>query len=411
MSLSSLGDMLLQEIRELRTQYLNLSLLGEIERRLQSHRRIRFISPNSVECDFKTNFASLNWFYCRHCGNVLDVQSNRINVKGRRINCECGKEIEQSYVYVINPKGPIKTQINTEVIASLRNSMKFYCRVLGKNKLVKRTNRLRPLASLRYFCPDPNKAQEKGCINLAENQICTEGAVFRAPAGGLEYSLSMLNEDLTKPLSVSIYAYSPEEKEEKNIKRLKFTKELLPGVEEIFFVKRIIILQVTLCILIGHPHTSRINRVCLLYRDKDDVILLPYRMLTTSGLLVKLNNDIQRKFRREECFDLLHTLSHTFLSVTPIVSGLEAKDFGEAINFNHNEIVMYDNAEGGVGGIEGLVSTQENFDRLIMYATESIRCPLECPKACRGCLYTDACYMLNWRLNRKLLIEGLGWEA
>lgn len=414
MSLSRLGDMLVREIKELRQRYSNLSPLEELERRLLTHQKIKFISPNTVECNFTTDSANLEWLHCRNCGKIINVNNviratNKINIKDKKINCACGKEVEQAYVYIIDPQEPIRVPINAEIISPLKDSTKSYCRILNDYKLVIRMDKLRPLASLRYFCPDRKRGHEKRCGHLRENGMCDDGNVSKLPKkGGLGYTLTMLNEDLTKPLSISVYTYAPDGN---NLKNLEFSRILLPGVDELIFVKRIIVLQVTLCILAGHPHTPRNRRVCLIYRDRDDVILLPYRILTTSGLLIRINKDVLEKFSEQKCFELLHTLSHTFLSVIPIISGLEAREFGEAINSRDGEVIIYDNAEGSVGGIEGLVSAQENFDRMIIYARESVRCPLECPHACRGCLYSDACYMLNWRLNRKLLTEELEWEA
>jgi len=144
---------------------------------------------------------------------------------------------------------------------------------------------------------------------------------------------------------------------------------------------------------------------------------MPVRYIRTSGLVIKVDADIIRKVLRElgysdnDVWVSLHTISHTLIVSLPQIAGLEGSDFGEAISSNTNEIAIYDNSLGGLDGVEGVVNT---VDRILVpnyewSVRDSSRCPLVCTKACKACMFTDSCFMLNRRLDRRIL-ERLGWE-
>ena len=150
---------------------------------------------------------------------------------------------------------------------------------------------------------------------------------------------------------------------------------------------------------------------------EQEIYKLPTRLIRTKGLIIKIDRrrieEAAGSSELRRIWTAFHTLCHAFLAPLPRVSGLSARDFGEALSIPHNEIAVFDNSLGGLGGVEGVVEINSSGQARLhpnygFAVANSWDCPLRCMKACIACLYTDSCYMLNWNLDRNILLR-LGW--
>jgi len=231
--------------------------------------------------------------------------------------------------------------------------------------------------------------------------------------GRFEYRIALTpSERMARPVSITAFRFRPE-----TAKEISLLRDL-PGIEHVYFCENLEVIQVTVGYKIGHPRESTQRRIMMIDYDQG-IYRLPTRWIKTKGLIVKVS-----KGRVESALDspderklwrALHTLCHAFLAPLPRISGLEAGDFGEALSMPYYEFAVFDNSPGGLGGIEGIVGIGEaglarlhpNYEFAV---ANSWNCPLRCIKACIACLYTDSCYMLNWNLDRNILLR-LGWGA
>jgi len=410
--LTDLGLKLVKEIENLSFPQL-IRIRNDLIRRLKEQHGIALIVPKKVNCRFSTSstphsqqyLTNLSWFWCRNCGYIFCLKGFK-NMQGKKIKCPiCNSNVQQAYVYAPHPKSIPYIPTMSTAIYPITSSIKIWCRRLEEYKRVKRTNLMRPIASLKYVCPNPSLATQKRCPYISSNSICKDGGIYAKQRTGIRWALTPLSEDITKPLSISIFRYN-------NGESRYIEHKTLTGIEKMIFVENITVLQVTICAFVGHPFSHRRRRAPILYYDKEsDVFYLPSRILKTNGLVIKVDSNIYNKLLNdnEKRFELLHSISHAFLSRLPMVTGLEAYDFAEAINTEEGEILIYENSLGGIGGIEGIL--EENSLRIDYedMVRRSIQCPLECPRACKACLYSDSCYMLNWKLDRHLIQRVMRW--
>ena len=175
--------------------------------------------------------------------------------------------------------------------------------------------------------------------------------------GTFRYVLSMTpTEGMVRPISITAFAY-----EEERCESVSLMGEELDGVEDVLFCRELEVLQVTPAYRIGHPSFSSSYRVPVI------------------------------SYNRES----------------------EGACFSEALSVPQSEIAVFDNSPGGLGGAEGVLFTSgsalylnPNFELFVRRAWD---CPLACLRACKACLFTDSCYMLNWQLDRRVLMN-LGWR-
>jgi len=411
--LTALGNRLVREIERLGRSLLPLSQVArDIASRLRRRHRVEVIVPREVTCEPDVtrgaySLVNLKWWWCRKCGHAEESWPQN------RPTCpKCGHPLEQAFVYAPLPRAPINRPLSS-CILPIKRSLRFYCRQLRRHKLVRRESKMRPLASIRYYCPDPARAKQfrggRGCEYLDKSTgRCREGGLFVPSRGGLiRWAPTVLADDLTRPVSVSVYDYEPDQ-----VCDVRFSSDLLPGIESIAFVRDVRVLQITLCVLVGAPWSWRGRRVPLPYYDDQGVLYLPARTIRTVGLLIKIKQEILSELRSNErrLRTLLHTLSHAFLSRVALASGLDESDFAEALWLDDGEVLIYDNALGGLGGVEGLIERGKLNDAYQVLVSDSVKCPLDCPRACKACLFSGACYMLNWDLDRHLLMEVMGWK-
>ena len=145
------------------------------------------------------------------------------------------------------------------------------------------------------------------------------------------------------------------------------------------------------------------------------VVRIPIRYIKTKGLVIKVDKSVLKPIIKslghsesEGLWRALHTMSHSFLVRLPQITGLEGTDFGEALSAKRLEFAVFDNSLGGLGGVEGVIEGNKLSQNYEWSVREAYKCPLACIRACKACLYTDSCYMLNWRLDKRIL-EHLGW--
>lgn len=373
--------------------------------------------PIQVEARYSTYLADLRYARCSKCGKVYDLSKlDDDKVKNLKCSDECGGRLILTPVWCISGRtfpSSSSRRLTTQPSqgAKLVLSVEDYTVAKFGSKrtrggMVKKPDRIvardmsRPMSSIEFIYP-----QDK-----------SHGPKFSVKRGNFDYVLSsMPMESITKPITVTAFAYEPGKCIE-----LKTTTGSLNGIETLLLCKDLEVLQTTVLYKVGHPRSSSWERVSVIDMEKDErtgvQISLPTRYITTSGIVIKINSESVRssldklgyKSSSEGEWTALHTISHAFLVNLPRITGLEGNDFGEAIDTSNREIAIFDNSMGGLGGVEGVTSNGILAPNYEWSIRDSHKCPLACMRACKACLYTDSCFMLNWRLDRRIIKE-LGW--
>ncbi len=390
-----------------------------------AHNIVELAFPRSVNVSLRTELADLRYVRCSKCGKVYDLETNPHLTLS--LKCQsCRSSLVPAPIWAITSQNlPIRPQItpqdNIKIVFSVedysRNAHYHLQRIPpGEPPTnIRIRDRARPVATLafdyrRHKYTDPN-------VRMALRE-----RIF-------VYMLSLMpSESVSKPVSITAFSYN-----EESAFPVKLSVGGLGGVEEVLFCRDLEVLQATVGYYAGNPRAGTRSRVFI-----EEAVPSPYsgasvtrlfvRYIRTQGLVVRvdenaLNNALENLGMRrgntrndnKYRWRALHTLSHAFLVSLPQVVGLEGTDFGEALSVANNEIAVYDNAPGGLGGIEGVVQSYDSQELFLdpnyeMRIREAADCALECIKACKACLYTDSCYMLNWNLDRRILIE-MGWSA
>ncbi len=362
---------------------------------------VELVIPNKVTCNYYSRLADLRLVRCTRQGHVESIQKHPDIIKeGRCPNSNCRGSTVPAPVWIISGgRFPQQTFYTTSGIP-LVISLESYAgaRNLGAPMKVVIKNKARPIATLTL-----------------ETRKCKDHRLqYTHRYGRFEYLLAMTpSESITKPLSITAFAYNP-----KHCFEIETTLGNLNGIEKLLFCEKLEVLQATIAYRAGHPRASSKGRVVVFEFDQAPysgvyTYKLYVRYIVTQGLVTKVDANAVRNLQvggKNPMWVVLHTLSHAFLVRLPQVTGLESRDFAEALSVHHNEFAVFDNSPGGLGGILGVVDMKAktlnpNYEYAIR---DSYKCPLECIRACKACLFTDSCYMLNWNLNRHLLKE-LKW--
>jgi hypothetical protein len=302
----------------------------------------------------------------------------------------------------------------------------------------------RPIDSLCWTCPIP----ERTCEHRDASGYCTftryerDGSNWRPdrwrnsgrvrlvppPTRTMStfgrfldrYRPITISEGSTKPIAIAIHDYSA-----KDATRLSFSEEELRGISEILFVRKLEIFQFTIALAVGLPSVSIRRRAVRLLTDtspdgQEDIYFLSRRLLT-EGLVVKLKTSVKDRIVTEWqnrrptaapstlAVTLYHTVSHAFLKSLPMMSGLDASEFSESFSSTDNEIAVYDNSPGGIGGVRTLVEEGSGGLHLrrdyIAQLLNSTDCQLDCSWSCKACLHTGNCGWINRQLKREMLEE------
>ena len=369
--------------------------------------KVELIVLNQVVSNIRTSLADLSYARCAKCGRVYNLSSHT-NLLRNPICNDCKGPLVPAPIWTITARQvpPSNRRITTAQGIKLAHSVgeyPFSKRSSGGTQTpiyIKINDRSRPIATLKF-----------GYSSDTHDPIPVyKSSIFK-------YWLSLMpSESITKPITITAFAY-----DESRCMEITTTTGSILGISRIIYCSDLEILQITPLYRAGHQRSSSGTRVAVLDIQQSAVtgtaiVRIPARYIRTCGLVVRIDEEPVRKVLKELDYSdnniwvALHTISHAFLVNLPQITGLEGSDFSEAITTDAIEIAVYDNSLGGLGGVEGIVNTadQELVPNYEWNVRESYNCPLACTKACKACLFTDSCFMLNWGLDRRIL-ERLGW--
>jgi len=361
--------------------------------------------PQKVSATLSSNLATLDYGMCSKSGKVVKLTPEVLKWPF----CKDGSYIVPAPVWVVASSSPtIQTMTTSSPSFKIVKGLGDTGTGIPRHKIDKvriTLNRARPIATLKFEI-DGNVQEPRTVI--------TQSAVMR-------HVITLApSESITKPVTISAFSYNNSDCIE-----LEPAGQSLRGIERLIFCKKLKVIQATVGYKAGHPKSGNRSRIMVFHSRKvgsSDIFSIYVRYIEVPGIVGKINeDDVIRAIKslnpniREETLDkkiwtTLHTISHAFLVNLPPATGLNSYDFAEALSRVHGEFAVYDNSPGGLGGIEGVVNKdlgmlEPNFE---MKVRNSHVCPLDCTKACKACLYTDSCFMLNWSLDRRIITQ-LEW--
>jgi len=403
-------------------------------------------------------------FRCSDCGRMFSFQ-RAIAIQLRCDRCPGRPYLSQAPIFAAyfrnRPPTPIPFSEAMQRVTMDWNSN--YCIYTGRRaqegssgqaqtrplydllKGLKEADSSRPIDSLCWTCP----ILERPCDHRDDLGYCTysrydrEGTSWRpdrwANSGRIRlvppptrtrstfgtfldrYRPITISEGATKPVGIAIHNYS-----ERDADRLIFSEDELRGVSEILFVRKLEIFQFTVALAVGLPSVSIRRRAIRLLTDtspdgQESIYFLSRRLLT-EGLMVRLKTGVRDQIvnewqnRRPSAQSsallstLYHTVSHSFLKPLSMMSGLDSSEFSESFSPMDNEIAVYDNSPGGIGGVRTVVEEGGGGLQLrrdyIAQLLNSMECQLDCSWSCKACLHIGNCGWINRQLKREML-EGI----
>lgn len=392
---------------------------------------------------------------CSHCGRMYSFQeAAREGLRCR--HCGGRPKLSAAPVFVANfatrPPTPLRFSEAVRKVSYDWNSN--HC-IYKQNptrsgrtvpadfiKGLKESERRRPIDSLCWTCPIPDEP----CDWRDANNYCTFSKWDRSnnnfrpdrwantdrirlvpPPSKTKSSFGTFidryrpvtaSEGITKPIRIAIHNYS-----DQDVIRLRFNEEELRGISEILFVKKLDVFQFTIALAIGLPYISIKKRLVNLFveesPDGEDHLYVLSRRLTTEGIVIRLKADVVQNIaidwqanrpqmgQEAVLATLYHTVSHAFLKPLPMIAGLDASEFHESFSPKDNEVALYDDSPGGIGGVRTLL--EESSKGPILrgdYSAQllnSLTCQLDCSWSCKACLHTDKCGWINRQLKRDML--------
>jgi len=363
------------------------SLRGKAERD-----SARIYIPDAVECKLSNDLQSFDYFRCNKCHRVENLTGHTAYLGN--LKCQCGGNLIPAPIWIIT--------------AAQDGAPPFYIEMGTRNIAF-----TLPIANVHQRAQKVivnDKARPLQTMEVVTNK--SEGIRIVTRRGSNTYLVDISpTEAITKPVSITAFNASEQ-------KPLEMPEEL-PGVKGVFFSEKLEVLQATAGFRVGHPNIfTKYRRFAFELRREDggSVYKLYGRYLVTKGIIVEVDKDAilsvcgtLRSAYENPVFTALHTISHCFLSPLPRITGLEGGDFAEALSSKNWMIAVYDNCPGGLGGVEGLVDSGRRLKPNYYFAVrEQVNCPLACYRACKACLFSDSCFMLNWKLDRRVL-RALKW--
>jgi len=360
---------------------------------------VELIRPTSVSCGYRTKLADLRYLRCTQCKRVINALAGPTDQLVKRPRCPfCKGPVVAAPVWAIYLGG--QRRIFTSSGIKILLSVEDYRRVVPQRIRIRSLSR--PISNLVFEYPTG-----------PHEPFPTLG---RTP--GYQYMISLVpSESITKPVSVTAFSYNADD-----CIRLNTSIGPLNGLEEILYCRNLEILQATIAYRAGHYRTASHSRTIVIdgrRRPTAQTIRLYVRYFTTQGLVIKTDKEVLTENvealrispARDPLWIGLHTLSHAFLVRLPQVTGLESEDFGEALSTVHGEFAVFDNSPWGLGGVEGIADLSANMldPNYEMHIRSAANCSLACVNACKACLFTDSCFMLNWNLDRRIILN-LGWS-
>ncbi len=355
----------------------------------------------------------LESFMCDNCNNFVRGTSSIRGISQFKFICkECGGNLSQAPILVRRADNKDKrsqereNRKNKPIVLYIKASKKN-CPHCGVEDWLGLTIRdpEQPMGSLYWIC--------KHCKEFIEQY-----QVFKQWGGG--YRPQEPTENLTKGITISLANV-----EDSTLKPLSFegflNKDFCDGV---FYSNDIAVSQVTWGYKLGQYENVR-------YKTFPNHAYYG-RKLTTQGVVIRLNpkvyeeclnylrelykedSDLYEEFMRDiENEDtemremqlkrwVLHTLKHALLVFMPIITGLPNQEFSGSYDLEKNQVIIYDNREGGIGGCKKLWDDPNNFVDLLDLLTETVE-KCDCRNKCPKCIFLDTCGEVNQALNRHLL--------
>jgi hypothetical protein len=421
-----LVDKLLKNIESMKGSILSGWEAGHIANRIKDG-MAEFRVPETVSCKFESDY-KIGLFWCPVCGAISHWQE-----AGKRgFKCtDCGSELAQCYVFApYFYDKPQRAPHISDLILLVWQDENSYCSVLKTHKRLKRDDRERPVESLSWFCPDAagkrGQCRDRDSLGFCNRQQRTWGGIptrnghvrLYKPRALLSklgtsipfrYSPALPSEGLTRAIQIGIHSFK-----ERDAQELSFHRMLLPGVESIAYVRNLLALNFSLAVAVGFTTAPLYSRTVIFNEEEDAEgrkrLVILARRLNTRGMVIRLKPVLFEEISDDPAAagKLLHTVSHAFLKHLPLKAGLEPNEFYESLDVEKREIAIYDNQPGGIGGVETVVDLEaseldSDYQHLV---SDAQTCDLDCPSACKACLYVENCGRLNRQLNRHLL-EGV----
>lgn len=335
----------------------------------------------------------LDYFYCKNCGWMTKHSTGYEH----NFRCmKCGSIMIQAPLFVLwNAPSSTRARPTQEIIRSISMSK---CTQCGEWMHLKSENPKQPVSSMKYFCP---KCDYQRRLFAPRNYI----PAFPA-------------ESFKRSISVSTAQIMTED-----LKKLSHDGLLSSYIENISYVSEVKIYQITFGYTVGSYGfgvTKRFENGVTFGRE-----------FPTEGILIQLKpeffeickenmreifiKDIEEfnKFEKDlnkfpELYEdqlkrwILHSLSHAFLVMLPIKTGLELNKFGYTYDLDTNKVILFDDEFGGLGGCKTLSEDKEIFLDFIALVKRTIeRC--DCRHRCKKCIVIPRCGEINQALNRHLL--------
>lgn len=346
----------------------------------------------------------LESFICDNCNNFIRGVGFVRGINQFRFMCPtCGGSLSQAPVLVKNRDKNKEDRRNVPMVNYIRANKKKcpHCQTEDWLGLTVRDPE-QPMGSLHWIC--------KHC----------KGIVGPLETFKYGYKPQEPTENLTKGVTVSLANV-----EDSTLREVKFegflNRKLCEGV---FYSDEIHVSQVTWGYKLGQYENS-------LYKTFPNNSYYG-RQVETQGIIVKLNPLIYteclaylRELYKEnpELYEefmqdieseepglrdiqlkrwVLHTLKHSLLVFMPIITGLPNQEFSGSYDLEKNQVIIYDNQEGGIGGCKKLCDDPNNFLDLLDLLTETLE-KCDCRNKCPKCILLDTCGEVNQALNRHLL--------
>jgi hypothetical protein len=454
-------------INELATIYGDTSLGNALEtwkKWIEDDNKIRnilVISPvenTKIKTDFEYAgvVKGLEWYSCPNCGLVFNIRTN-----AGAVCPNCGRLAVPAYVGAPVPLGPIQpffagtqtegTSLITSVVDNQGTRWWFWCpnRQISSRKLrVARgskprgyisTDPRRPMMSLRPVCHVPEVREgelqcpyygggEKGLCNF-EKEIKGRSSIFfniSPPSRQLEMIPVYPSEELTKPFVLTVHSFS-ENEDTSTFDIGTHLKDVLKYGDLIKEAKfgNVEVWELQLFYTVGPPTAPRRYRVPVLLADLDGgrQYRIPGRRISTQGLFIELEfkrlsevaEELSKRFggrARYDEFTIVHSFTHSLMNAIVNTAGVSEEEIGESIFFSKTrqvaEIVVYDNAPGGVDGVRAAL--RHRWDLLLRLFRSARECPRRCRSACRACVFSVSCSYMNTKLSWLVSHSLLDWS-
>lgn len=416
---------------------------NELHRAIEAG-RYDLVEPKRVVCGAEyppvrgRGVATLGNHICPRCRTV--VPSGRIEKHG--LQCQsCGERgsLQQAPIFVpLFEQKPARKVWHGEVLKDLlsdRNARA--CPHYGgrRSKRLRTLDSARPVESLTWLCHSDNEPECPFFQIWNGFPLCTYDDWTRTGVGrGVRPSIR-IPAIVTGPIGsgtrdVTFFLMHPSESITRSISftfhdvgsrgiEVAHPSELAPGVRSVTVHTQtcsLIIHQITVGIVLGSPRSPYSLRAFYCHESPTEPgrPLFLYRNMSTHAIRVAVRDEslkvagsevmgaMKLADERRARFIVLHTLAHALLRNIPLLTGLDPSDFGEIVDPDRHEIVLYDNAPGGLGGCSQFAD-EMRLANLFHRASQSLDCPLGCDSGCRYCMFSESCGTLNRNLHRPVL--------